>query len=123
MDGFGIVSNVERKEKIPLYHPSLFPVASFLDPGQTYTVPPFQTACGAINAFTHYLEVYFMRPNLRVLTCVMEGFMKAILQSIPIVMEHPDDYGARKHHMGKLMGLERFHLWPYWRDARRLPLD
>lgn len=95
MDGFGIVSNEERKEKIPLYHPSLFPVASFLDPVQTYTVPPFQTACGAIDAFTHYLEVYFMRPNLRVLTCVMEGFMKAILQSIPIVMEHPDDYEAR----------------------------
>lgn len=99
MDAFGIVSNEETKEKIPLHHPSLFPVASFLDPTLTYTVSSFQTACGAIDAFTHYLEVYFMRPNMRVLTNVMEGFMKAILHYIPIVMKHPDDYEARANIM------------------------
>ena len=95
MDAFGIVTNEETAEKIPLYHPSLFPVASFLDPTLTYTVSPFQTACGAIDAFTHYLEVYFMRPNLRVHLSVMEGFMKAILQAIPEVLANPENCEAR----------------------------
>ena len=95
MDAFGIVTNEDTAEKIPLYHPSLFPVASFLDPTLTYTVPPFQTACGAIDAFTHYLEVYFMRPNLGVHILVMEAFMKAILKAIPQVLANPNDHAAR----------------------------
>ncbi len=62
MDAFGIVSNEDRKEKLPLYHPELFPKVSFLDPTLTYSVSPFQTACGAIDAFSHYLEVYLCAP-------------------------------------------------------------
>ena len=61
-------------------------MASFLDPTLTYTVSPYQTACGAIDAFTHYLEVYFMRPNMGVHILVVERFMKAILKAIPKVM-------------------------------------
>lgn len=95
MDAFGIVTNENTAEKIPLYHLSLFPVASFLDPTLTYTVSPYQTACGAIDAFTHYLEVYFMRPNMGVHILVMEGFMKAILNAIPRVLANPKDYAAR----------------------------
>ena len=95
MDAFGIVTNEDTAEKIPLYHPSLFPVASFLDPTLTYTVSPYQTACGAIDAFTHYLEVYFMRPNMGVHILVMEAFMKAILRAIPRVLADPNDYAAR----------------------------
>lgn len=99
MDAYGIVSNTETQDKTPFYHPSLYPVASFLDPTQTYTVSPFQTACGAIDAFSHYLEVYLMRPNLYVLERTIEGFMKTILHYIPIVMKCPDDYEARANIM------------------------
>lgn len=99
MDAFGIVSNEEKKEKLPLYHPQLFPVASFLAPSLTSTVSPFQTACGSIDAFTHYLEVYFMRPNLYVIDRVTEGFMKAILHYIPVVMRDPENDEARANLM------------------------
>ncbi|MBQ7618245.1 MAG: iron-containing alcohol dehydrogenase [Desulfovibrio sp.] len=99
MDAYGIVSNAETLEKLPFYHPSLYPVASFLDPTQTLTVSPFQTACGAIDAFSHYLEVYLMRPNLYVLDRVMEGFMKTLLHFIPKVMENPSDLEARSNIM------------------------
>lgn len=99
MDAFGIISNEETKDKIPLYHPSLFPTASFLDPSITFSVSPFQTACGAIDAFSHFLEVYFMRPNLYLLNRVMEGFMKTIITYIPKVMANPQDYEARSNIM------------------------
>lgn len=63
-------------------------MASFLDPTLTYTVSPYQTACGAIDAFTHYL--YFMRPNLGVHILIMEGFMKALLRAIPWILANPN---------------------------------
>lgn len=99
MDAYGIVSNVETHDKIPFYHPGLYPTATFLDPSITYSVSPYQTACGAIDAFSHYLETFFMRPNLYVLDRVMEGFMKTILHYIPKVMENPQDYDARANIM------------------------
>lgn len=99
MDAYGIVSNAETHEKLPFYNPGLYPAATFLDPSVTYSVSPFQTACGAIDAFSHYLEVYFMRPNLYVLDKVMEGFMKTILHYIPKVMADPKDFDARANIM------------------------
>ena len=95
MDAYGIVSNAKTHDKLPFFNTGLFPTATFLDPSITYSVSPFQTACGAIDAFSHYLEVYFMRPNLYVLDKVMEGFMKTIVHYIPKVMDDPNDYDAR----------------------------
>lgn len=73
--------------------------ASFLDPTVTYTVSKYQTACGAIDAFTHYLEIYFMKPNMNLLENLMEGFMKTLIKYIPIVMEQPENYEARANIM------------------------
>lgn len=95
MDAFGIVSNAETREKTPLYHPALFPKASFLNPQATFSVSPFQTACGAIDAFSHYLEVYFMRPNMPMLLGLMESFMRTLVRAIPVVMREPESYEAR----------------------------
>ena len=99
MDAYGIVSNEETHDKLPFFNTGLFPTATFLDPSITYSVSPFQTACGAIDALSHYLEVYFMRPNLTVLLRVMEGFMKTIVEYIPKVMANPNDYEARSNIM------------------------
>ena len=67
----------------------------------------------AIDAFIHYLEVYFMRPNLYVLDGVMEGFMKTILHFIPVVMKEPDNYEARGNIMwASSWALNRFTFGP-----------
>lgn len=99
MDAYGIVSNAETHDKLPFFNTGLFPTATFLDPSITFSVSPYQTACGAIDALSHYLEVYFMRPNLKVLLRVLEGFMKTIIEYIPKVMENPDSYEARSNIM------------------------
>lgn len=99
MDAYGIVSNAKTHDKLPFFNTGMFPTATFLDPTITYSVSPFQTACGAIDAFSHFLEVYFMRPNLKVLTNIMEGFMKTIIEYIPKVMANPTDYDARANIM------------------------
>jgi len=113
MDCLGIVNNIETREKTFFGNPALYPAASFLDPSETFTVSPYQTACGAIDAFIHYLEVYFMRPNLYVLDGVMEGFMKTILHFIPVVMKEPDNYEARGNIMwASSWALNRFTFGP-----------
>ena len=113
MDCLGIVNNIETREKTFFGNPALYPAASFLDPTETFTVSPYQTACGAIDAFIHYLEVYFMRPNLYVLDRVMEGFMKTILHFIPVVMKEPDNYEARGNIMwASSWTLNRFTFGP-----------
>ena len=99
MDAYGIVSNPKTEEKLPFYHPNLYPAATFLDPTITYSVSPYQTACGAIDAFSHYLEVYFMKDNLYVLRRIMEGFMKTILHFLPIAINEPENYEARANIM------------------------
>jgi len=78
----------------------LLPKVSFLDPTVTYTVSPYQTACGAADMLSHIFEVYFnMNQDLYMLDCFMEGMMKTIIKYAPIAMKEPDNYEARANLM------------------------
>lgn len=100
MDCGGVVSNPETQDKIGREDPLLQPKVSFLDPTLTYTVSPYQTACGAADMMSHIIEVYFnMEPDLFMLDCFMEGMMKTIIQFAPIAMGEPDNYEARANLM------------------------
>lgn len=100
MDCGGVISNPETKDKIGRLAPPMLPKASFLDPTLTYSVPPYQTACGAVDMFSHIIEVYFnMEPDLYMLDCFMEGMMKTIIKYAPIAMNEPENYEARANLM------------------------
>lgn len=100
MDCGGVISNPETKDKIGRLAPPMLPKASFLDPTLTYSVSPYQTACGAVDMFSHIIEVYFnMEPDLYMLDCFMEGMMKTIIKYAPIAMKEPENYEARANLM------------------------
>ncbi len=100
MDCGGVISNPETKDKIGRMAPPLLPKASFLDPTLTYTVSPYQTACGAADMVSHIIEVYFnMEQDLYMLDCFMEGMMKTIIKYAPIAMKEPKNYEARANLM------------------------
>ena len=100
MDCGGVISNPETKDKIGRLAPPMLPKASFLDPTLTYSVSPYQTACGAVDMFSHIIEVYFnMEPDLYMLDCFMEGMMKTIIKYAPVAMKEPDNYEARANLM------------------------
>ena len=100
MDAGGVISNPETRDKIGRVHPLLLPKVSFLDPVNTYTVSPYQTACGSADMMSHILEVYFnMDQDLNMLDCFMEGMMKTIIKYTPIAMKEPDNYEARANLM------------------------
>lgn len=100
MDAGGVISNPETQDKIGRLDPHLLPKVSFLDPTVTYTVSPYQTACGAADMLNHILEVYFnMEPDLYLLDCFMEGMMKTVVKYAPVAMKEPENYEARANLM------------------------
>lgn len=100
MDCGGVISNPETQDKIGRMAPPMLPKVSFLDPTLTYTVSPYQTACGAADMLSHIFEVYFdMAPGLYMLDCFMEGLMKTIVRFAPVAMREPENYEARANLM------------------------
>ena len=100
MDCGGVISNPETNDKIGCMCPPMLPKASFLDPTNTFTVSPYQTACGAADMLSHIFEVYFnMDQDLYMLDCFMEGLMKTIIKYAPIAMKEPENYEARANLM------------------------
>lgn len=100
MDAGGVISNLDTKDKIGYMHPMLLPKVSFLDPTNTYTVSPYQTACGAADIMSHIIEVYFnMNQDLYMLDTVAEGLMKTVIKYTPIAMKEPENYEARANLM------------------------
>lgn len=100
MDMGGVISNLETRDKIGRLARPMLPRVSFLDPTLTYSVSPYQTACGSVDIFSHIIEVYFnMEPDLYMLDCFMEGMMKTIVKFAPVALCDPENYEARANLM------------------------
>ena len=100
MDCGGVISNPETNDKIGAMYPPMLPKASFLDPTNTFTVSPYQTACGAADMLSHIFEVYFnVNTDLYMLDCFMEGLMKTVIKFAPVAMKEPENYEARANLM------------------------
>lgn len=100
MDAGGVISNPETQDKIGRLAEPLLPKVSFLDPTLTYSVSPYQTACGAADMMSHILEVYFnLNQDFYMLDCFMEGMIKTIIKYAPVAMREPENYEARANLM------------------------
>ena len=74
----------------------LRPRFSVMNPRYTCTLPPYQTACGAVDIFAHICERYFSpTPDTALTDRLCEALMKTVIDAAPRALEHPADYGAR----------------------------
>ena len=100
MDSGGVISNLATQDKLGRLARPLLPRVSFLDPTLTYSVSPYQTACGAADILSHIIEVYFTtQEDLYMLDCVMEALMKTVVKYAPIAVRDPENYEARANLM------------------------
>ena len=100
MDCGGVISNPVTNDKIGRMEFPMLPKVSFLDPTITYSVSPYQTACGAADILSHIFEVYFnMDQDMYMLDCFMEGLIKTIIKYAPIAIKEPENYEARANMM------------------------
>ncbi len=70
---------------------------SILDPELTYSVSPYQTACGTTDIMMHTLERYFSdgdEPS-PLTDNIALGLLKAVVDAGKVVMEDPKNYEAR----------------------------
>ena len=95
------------------------PVYAILNPVLTYTLPGYQTACGAADIMAHIMERYFTHTkNVELTDRLCEATLKTMINNVPIAFENPDDYNARAEIMwaGKvahfgLLGTGRAQDW------------
>jgi alcohol dehydrogenase len=76
------------------------PLFAIMNPELTYTLPPYQTACGCTDMMAHVMERYFTNtPEVEVSDRMCEGVMRAVMKYAKLVMKTPDDYDVRANIM------------------------
>lgn len=72
------------------------PTVSIMNPELTYTLPPYQTACGAADIMAHVMERYFTNtPHVDFTDRLCEATLRTIINNTPVVLDQPDNYDAR----------------------------
>ena len=101
MDGGCVISNMETNEKLGYFGPDNYPDVSFLDPTNTFSVSPYQTACGSVDIMAHVFDVcYFTKhPTMDMLHRIHEEVLKTVVKYAPVALAKPDDYEARANLM------------------------
>ena len=91
-----VLTNEEKKLKRSLNHDLMRPYFSFLNPKYTYSVSPYQTACGIVDTMMHTLERYFTKDTDTDLTDrIAEAVLVAVKNAGYQAMSDPEDYEAR----------------------------
>ena len=71
-----------------------------MNPELTYTLPPYQTACGIADMMVHIMERYFTNtPDVEISDRLCEGTLMAIIKEAYKVKQNPNDYEARANIM------------------------
>ena len=66
------------------------------NPELTYTVSPYQTACGVVDIMSHTMERYFtVFPDTDLTDRIAESILKSVISAGRAVMANPNDYDAR----------------------------
>lgn len=99
--GNSVITHRNGMKKISLRTDmALRPKFSCLNPELTFTLPPYQTACGVCDMMIHIFERYFSpTPEVEVTDRVAEGLIKAIITEAPKALKTPDNYDARANIM------------------------
>ena len=99
--GNTVITNTAIGQKISLRCPMVLrPRFAVMNPVLTFTLPPYQTACGICDMMVHIFERYFSNtPHTDITDRVSEGVLRSIMTEGAKVMAKPDDYEARANIM------------------------
>ena len=92
-----VITNEAGPWKQSINEECIRPVFSILNPELTYSLPPYQTACGVADMLAHIMERYFTRePHVELTDQLCEGAMRAIIHSARAVFSGGErDYNPR----------------------------
>ncbi|HHY81933.1 MAG TPA: iron-containing alcohol dehydrogenase [Clostridiales bacterium] len=72
------------------------PVFAIMNPELSFTLPAYQTACGAADIMAHVMERYFTNTlDVDFTDRLCEATLKTVINNVPIAIKNPEDYAAR----------------------------
>ena len=92
-----VITNEEGPWKRGINFQCIRPAFSIMNPELTYTLPPYQTACGITDMLAHIMERYFTKePHVELTDELCEGAMRTIIRNArKIFSGGENDYAAR----------------------------
>jgi hypothetical protein len=95
-----VVTDEDTQSKFACGSDLMRPVFALLNPELTFTLPPYQTACGIADMISHVMERYFTNTAEVDLTDrLCESVIRSVVSNAPRVMADPEDYDARSEIM------------------------
>ncbi|MCF0120059.1 MAG: iron-containing alcohol dehydrogenase, partial [Oscillospiraceae bacterium] len=96
MSGSCVITNPELNLKRSFNGQVNRPEVAFLNPENTFTVSPYQTACGIVDIMMHTLERYFTgNEDTEPTDSFAEGLIRATREAGIAALKNPCDYEAR----------------------------
>jgi alcohol dehydrogenase YqhD (iron-dependent ADH family) len=114
-----VITNEEGQYKRSANHQVLRPQFAIMNPELTFTLPDYQTACGAADIMAHVMERYFTHvPYVDLTDRLAEATLRTIIKNTPIALEEPQNYDVRAEIMwastiahNGLLGTGRIEDW------------
>jgi len=94
-----VISNTALNDKRAYTDELLYPAVSIMDPEYTFTVSPWQTACGTADAINHVLEQFFASPHSIFNDGVMISAIRSLMTNVKIALKDLSNYDARSELM------------------------
>lgn len=99
-DASFVISSAETQDKLLFTEDSTMPRFAVCNPELTYSVSPWQTACGVSDMLSHLLEQYLYSDD----TCTISdemllGLMRSVVKWGPVAVREPENYDARANLM------------------------
>ncbi|MBQ3078976.1 MAG: iron-containing alcohol dehydrogenase [Clostridia bacterium] len=91
-----VIMQEKTKLKRGLNTPLNRPLFAIMNPELTFTLPPYQVACGATDIMAHIMERYFTNEKeVAVTDHLCEALLKTVIQFAPIAYKDPTNYDAQ----------------------------
>ncbi len=91
-----VITNEEGSLKKDAGSELMRPRFAIMNPELTFTLPPYQTACGAADIMAHVMERYFTNARAVEFTDrLCEATLKTIIDHTPRVLADPQNYDSR----------------------------
>ncbi len=100
MSASAVVTDLSINMKRGFTSELIRPLFAICNPELTYTVSPYQTACGVSDIMSHTIERYFTPcDGVDITDQIAESILRSVINAAKTVMKNPCDYEARANIM------------------------
>lgn len=96
MSSGAVITNDETHLKRDIGGQALVPAFAILNPKFTYTLPEYQTVCGAADIIMHTVERYFTNAtSMDITDKISNVLIQNVIKHTRVLLENPEDYQSR----------------------------